>query len=167
MMHSAALLVFFGLANLLLLQGVTAHWPYLLLFTVGMGAWASIFWSLRRRGGPITFIERLLAHVWGAGIVAINLTFIIEWLMGLPVFILAPILGITNGMLFMIKGGILAGSFYVQAALVFLTIPFMIAFPRFAPIIFASVAGLCFFFTGLNASRRGRKRRRLAANRQV
>lgn len=166
MMHSAALLVFFGLANLLLLRGVTSHWPYLLLFTVGMGAWASIFWSLRRRGGPITFIERLLAHVWGAGIVAINLTFIIEWLMGLPVFTLAPVLGVTNGMLFMIKGGILAGSFYFQAAAVFVTIPLMIYFPRFAPMIFASVAGLCFFVTGLKASRRGRTRRRLAAGRQ-
>lgn len=166
MMHSAALLVFFGIANLMLLKGVTVQWPYLLLFTAGMGAWASIFWALRRRGGPVSFIERLLAHVWGAGIVAINLTFVVEWLMGLPALKLAPILAITNGMLFMIKGGILAGSFYVQAAALFLTIPLMIWFPRFSPMIFAIVAASCFFATGQRAYQRGRLRRRIAATRE-
>lgn len=166
MMHSAALFVFFGFANILLLRGVTAQWPYLLIFTVGMGVWASIFWALRRRGGPISFIERLLAHVWGAGIVAINLTFVIEWLMGLPAWTLSPVFGITNGMLFMIKGGILAGSFYFQAAAVFLSIPFLVWFPSYSPLIFAAVSGTCFFVTGLNAFRRGRKRRRLALSSQ-
>ncbi len=162
MMHSAALLVFFGAANVLLLEGVTSQWPYLLIFTVGMGVWASIFWALRRRGGPISFIERLLAHVWGAGIVAINLTFVTEWLMGLPAWTLSPVFGITNGMLFMIKGGILAGSFYFQAAAVFLSIPFMVRYPKFSPLIFAAVSGTCFFVTGLKAFQKGRKRRRLA-----
>jgi len=166
MMHSAALFVFFGTANLLLWRGVTSQGPYLLIFTVGMGIWASIFWALRRRGGPISFIERLLAHVWGAGIVAINLTFVIEWLMGLPAWTLSPVFGITNGMLFMIKGGILAGSFYFQAAAVFLTIPFLVWFPRYSPLIMATVSGTCFFITGLKAFRRGRKRRRLASGRE-
>ena len=67
------------------LAGVTARWPYVLIFTVGLCGWAAIFWALRRRGGPIRFVERQLAHVWGAGIVAINLIFLVEWLLGLPV----------------------------------------------------------------------------------
>ena len=114
--HSIALLVFFGATNWLYLAGVTDRWPYFLIFTVGLCGWAAIFWALRRRGGPIRFVERQLAHVWGAGIVAINLVFLVEWLLGLPVLALAPMIAVTNGMLFMIKGGILSGGYYLQAA---------------------------------------------------
>ena len=42
----------------------------------------ALFWALRRKGGPISFVERQLAHVWGSGIVAINLVFLVEWLLG-------------------------------------------------------------------------------------
>lgn len=156
MMHSAALIVFYGLTNWLYLRGVTSRWPYVLIFTVGLGAWASIFWALRRRGGPVSFVERLLAHVWGAGVVGINLLFFVEWLMGLPVLTLAPVLGITNGMLFLIKGGILSGAFYFQALATFLAIIPMVWFPRFAPIIFGGVSAACFFLTGLRAHLRRR-----------
>ena len=45
-----AMVVFFGLTNWLHWRGVTARWPYVLLFTVGLGAWAAFFWALRRRG---------------------------------------------------------------------------------------------------------------------
>ena len=147
--HSIALLVFFGATNWLYLAGVSERWPYFLIFTVGLCGWAAIFWGLRRRGGPIRFVERQLAHVWGAGIVAINLVFLVEWLLGLPVLTLAPMIAVTNGMLFMIKGGILSGGYYVQAACTFLAIFPMAAFPRFAPIIFGAVASACFFATGI------------------
>ena len=116
--HSVALLVFFGATNVLHLAGVTARWPYVLLFTVGLGAWAALFWALRRKGGPISFVERQLAHVWGSGIVAINLVFLVEWLLGLPVLSLITMIAVTNGMLFMVKAGILSGFYYFQAAAV-------------------------------------------------
>ena len=48
---------------------MTARWPYFAIFTVGLGAWAAIFWQLRRRRGPVTFVERQLAHIWGAGVI--------------------------------------------------------------------------------------------------
>jgi serine/threonine-protein kinase len=144
-----ALLVFFGATNLLHLAGVTRRWPYVLLFTVGLGAWAAVFWALRRRGGPISFVERQLAHVWGSGIVAINLIFLIEWLLGMPVLSLAAMIAVTNGMLLMVKAGILSGSFYLQAVAVFAAILPMVWLPRFAPLIFGTVAAACFFFTGL------------------
>jgi serine/threonine-protein kinase len=147
--HSVALLVFFGTTNVLLLAGVEERWPYVLLFTVGLGAWAALFWALRRKGGPISFVERQLAHVWGSGIVAINLIFLVEWLLGLPVLSLAPMIAVTNGMLFMVKAGILSGFYYFQAAAAFLTILPMACFPRFAPLIFGVVAAVCFFVTGL------------------
>jgi serine/threonine-protein kinase len=156
--HSVALLFFFGLTNALHLAGVTARLPYVLLFTVGLGAWAAFFWSLRRKGGPISFVERQLAHIWGSGIVAINLVFLVEWLLGLPVLSLSPMIAVTNGMLFMTKAGILSGFYYFQAAAVFLAVFPMAWFPRFAPIIFGVVAGGCFFVTGLKYRLRRRRR---------
>lgn len=147
--HSVAMVVFFGLTNWLLWRGVAARWPYVLIFTVGLGAWAAIFWSLRRRGGPITFVERQLAHIWGSGVIGINLIFLVEWLLGLPVLSLAPMVAVLNGLLFLIKGGILSGSYYLQGVLTLLAVFPMARYPRFAPIIFGSVAALCFFATGL------------------
>jgi eukaryotic-like serine/threonine-protein kinase len=147
--HSIALVVFFGITNALSLAGVTDRWPYVLLFTVGLGSWAALFWTMRRKGGPISFVERQLAHVWGSGIVAINLIFLVEWLLGLPVLSLAPLIAVTNGMLFMVKAGILSGFYYFQAAAVFLAILPMAYFPRFAPLIFGLVAAACFLISGL------------------
>ncbi|SIO62913.1 serine/threonine protein kinase [Singulisphaera sp. GP187] len=163
--HSVALIVFFGLTNWLLWRGVSARWPYVAIFTVGLGAWAALFWTLRRRGGPIAFVERQLAHVWGAGVIGINLIFLVEWLLGLPVLTLAPMIAVMNGALFLVKGGILSGSYYVQAALTFLTIVPMARYPRFAPLIYGVVAGLCFFTTGLKYHLRSQRGRRLATNR--
>jgi len=147
--HSIALFVFFGITNGLSWRGVTARWPYVLIFSVGLCGLAAVFWTLRRRGGPIRFVERQLAHIWGAGILAINLIFLVEWLLDLPVLTLAPMIAVTNSMLFMIKGGILSGSFYLQAAATFLCIFPMTLIPRFAPIIFGVVASAGFFVTGL------------------
>jgi len=156
--HSVALLVFFGVTNALELAGVRSRWPYLLLFTVGLGAWAALFWTLRRQCGPISFVERQLAHVWGSGIVAINLVFYIEWLLDLPVLSLITVIAVTNGMLFMVKAGILSGFYYFQAAAVFLAILPMVWYPRFAPLIFGIVAASCFFVTGLKYKLRRQRR---------
>ena len=160
--HSVALFVFFGITNAFLWRGVSARWPYVLIFTVGLGTWAALFWAMRRRGGPISFVERQLAHVWGAGMISINLVFVVEWLLGLPVLALMPMLAITNGMLFMIKAGILSGTFYFYAALLFLAIFPMAAFPRFGPMIFALASAVGFFATGLQYHLRRLRARRLA-----
>jgi serine/threonine-protein kinase len=165
--HSIALVVFFGVVNVLVWRGVTARWPYVLIFTVGLGAWAALFWALRRRGGPISFVERQLAHIWGAGVVAINLMFLIEWLMNLPVLTLLPALAISNGMLFMIKGGILSGTFYLYAGLVFLAIPPLVWFPRFGPLILALSSAFGFLATGLRYHLRRIRSRRLAGQNEV
>jgi serine/threonine-protein kinase len=159
--HSVALLVFFGLTAWLRWRGVAARWPYMLLFSLGLFAWASVFWALRRRLGPVTFVERQLAHVWGAGVVSINLIFLTEWLLGLPVLTLSPMLAVTNGMLLLIKGGILSGEFYPYAAAVFLTMVPMALFPAAGIALFGLVSAACFFATGLRYRlRAGRAARR-------
>jgi serine/threonine-protein kinase len=161
-LHSIALVVFFLATNILVWRGVTSRWPYVLIFTVGLGAWAAVFWALRRRGGPISFVERQLAHVWGAGVIAINMMFLAEWLMKLPVLSLLPALAITNGMLFMIKGGILSGAFYLYAALVFLAIFPIVWLPRYGPLLLAFPSAIGFFATGLQYHLRRLRSRRLA-----
>jgi len=163
MYHSAALIVLYGLTLGLMARGVEARWPYFAIFTVGLGAWAALFWRLRRRRGPVTFVERQLAHIWGAGVVGVNLLLAAEWLLGMPVMRLAPLLAITNGMLFLIKGGILSGEFYVHGAVLFLTLIPATLYPPSAIPAFALVSAGCFFVTGLKyhlrhlrAIRRGR-----------
>jgi serine/threonine-protein kinase len=158
--HSFALLVFFGLTNWLQWRGVTDRWPYVLTFTLGLGAWAAFFWEMRRRGGPVTFVERQMAHIWGAGVLSINLIFLVEWLLNLPVLALAPLLAVSSAMLFMIQASILSGFFYLYAGMMILAIFPMAVFPRVACSIFGLVSAICFFATGLKYHRLRQRQRR-------
>jgi serine/threonine-protein kinase len=75
-------------------------------------------------------------------------------LLGLPVLTLSPVLAIFSGMVFLIKGGILSGLFYIPSAALFLTGGIMAMFPRFAVSIFGLVSATCFFVPGLFYHRR-------------
>jgi serine/threonine-protein kinase len=96
-------------------------WPYLLLWGGGLALWAPIFWMLRHRIGPVTAVERQIAHVWGGSVAAVILLFVVESLLGLPVLTLSPVLGLIGGAVFVAKAGILSGLFYLQAAAMFAT----------------------------------------------
>jgi predicted Ser/Thr protein kinase len=124
MWHAVVLLVMCLVTNWMQLQQQTwptmaKPWPYLLLWGGGLAVWAPIFWALRHRSGPVTAVERQIAHAWGASIVAVMLLFWVEDLLDLPVLKLSPILGLIGGMTFVVKAGILAGSFYVHAGVMF------------------------------------------------
>lgn len=94
-------------------------WPYVGLWGGGLAVWAPTFWALRHRAGPVTAVERQIAHAWAGSIVSVILLFWIESLLGLPVLTLSPVLGLISGMVFVMKGGILAGEFYVHASALF------------------------------------------------
>ena len=124
MWHAAVLLVLCFVTNWLFLQqtrwpALAEHWPYVALWGGGLAIWAPIFWAVRHRAGPVTAVERQIAHAWGGSIVAVMLLFYIESLLGLPVLTLSPVLGLISGMVFVVKAGILAGTFYVHAAALF------------------------------------------------
>ncbi|MBD15674.1 MAG: protein kinase [Planctomycetaceae bacterium] len=124
MWHAAVLLSLCLVTNWLRLQSdrwpsMMEHWPYLILWGGGLILWAPIFWALRHRSGPVTVVERQIAHAWGGSIVAVILLFVIELLLEFPVLFLSPILGLIGGMVFVVKAGILAGSFYVHAFALF------------------------------------------------
>jgi serine/threonine-protein kinase len=126
-----------------------ARWHYTLLWAVLAGAWAGIFWFLRRRMGPVTFVERQIAHIWAGTMIAIGLLFPLEHIMGLPVLSLSPVVAVIVGMMFVIKAGILSGSFYLQATAMFVAALVMAQVPDYAHIILGIVTPACFFFPGL------------------
>jgi serine/threonine-protein kinase len=135
MWHSLVLLVACLLTNILHWSGFRDRWYYIVLWTLGLGLWAAGFWWLRRRMGPVTFVERQIAHVWAASMAAIGSLFVVESILGLPVLALSPVLGLVAGMVFLVKAGILTGTFYVQSVVLFCTALLMARFPQAAHII--------------------------------
>lgn len=148
MWHSLVLFVTCALTNALFALGDRTRLHYFLLWTAGLGAWAAVFWALRRRMGPVTFVERQIAHVWASSMISIGLLFPVESLLGMEVLTLSPVLGLTSGMIFLVKAGILSGSFYFQAFLLFLSAIAMARWPAFSHLIFGTVSAICFFFPG-------------------
>jgi serine/threonine protein kinase len=128
------------------------HWPYVVLWGGGLAVWAPIFWALRRRAGPVTAVERQIAHVWGGSIVAVMLLFFVENFMGMPALRLSPVLGLISGMVFVVKAGVLSGAFYVNAAALFLCGIAMAALDRtgfrYSVTLFGLVAAAAFFVPG-------------------
>ncbi|MGD9647162.1 MAG: serine/threonine-protein kinase [Pirellulales bacterium] len=157
MWHSVVLLVICLATNWMQWRGVRSPWPYLALWTVGLGTWAAIFWALRRRAGPVTFVERQIAHIWASSVICSTLLFGVEVVLGMPVLALAPVLALVAGIDFFIKAGILSGAFYVQAAALFATAFLMAWFPSVAHTIFGMVAGVSFFVPGLKYYRQRRR----------
>ncbi|MBI1901524.1 MAG: protein kinase [Planctomycetia bacterium] len=158
MLHSAALLIICLITNGMKLLGVTAVTPYIALWTLGLGAWAAVFWALRQRAGPVTFVERQIAHLWAGSMASVSVLFVVERLLNLPVLTLSPVLAIVSGCIFLAKAGILSGRFYVQAVVLFATAPLM-AISRIADYgisIFGVVSALCFFLPGLKYYRQRR-----------
>ncbi len=149
MWHSLALIILCSATNVLYLLDVTSVGPYLVIWILGLGTWAAIFWALRRRAGPVTFVERQIAHVWMASTLGSISLFGIEMLLGLPVLTLSPVLAILGGMIFLIKAGMLSGSFYFSAAACFITAVLMALFPSIGLFLFGFVSAGCFFIPGL------------------
>ena len=157
MWHSLVLLVVCLLTNTLDLLGDTNRWHYFLLWTAGLGTWAGVFWNWRRAMGPVTFVERQIAHIWAASMASIALLFPVEYLMGFPVLKLSPLLALSSGMVFLVKAGMLSGTFYFQAAALFLSSFPMAYWPKYAHAIFGVVSALCFFIPGWKYNRQRRQ----------
>jgi serine/threonine-protein kinase len=165
MWHSLMAVSQCGLTAVLAWRGVENRWPYLMIWGVGLLIWAAIFWALRRRAGPVMFIERQIAHVWGAAIFATITVFLVEILLGQKVLSLSPILAVIAGVVFMVKAGMLSGEFYFAALTAFLTaVPMALLMPDHAPLailLFVAVTGGSFFLYGLKYHRQRKRAARL------
>jgi serine/threonine-protein kinase len=152
MMHSVKILLLCGLTTWLACHDVDNPVWYLLLWGAGLIVWGFVFWQLRKRAGPVLFIERQVAHVWGAAIVATIGVFVVEILLEEKVLSLAPMLAVIAGITFAVKAGMLSGSFYFSAAAEFLTaVPMALPplYPRYGILLFGAVTAVCFFVPGL------------------
>lgn len=158
MLHSAVVLVLCLLTNVLQWRdaaaGTSSRWPYMSIWCVGLGIWAIIFYNLRRRAGPVTFVERQIVHVWAGSMIVSTLLYFVEWQMGLAVLQLSPVIGLVSGMVFLVKASLLNGRFYIQAAALFTTGGIMAVIPQtnlpdFSISLYGVVAGLSFFLPGL------------------
>jgi serine/threonine-protein kinase len=129
--------------------GVEAPLWYLLLWGGGLIAWGAVFWNLRKQAGPVLFVERQIAHVWGAAVLATISVFVIEILLGLHALKLAPMLAVIAGMTFVVKGGMLTGAFYFQAAAEFAIAVPMALFPDYGILLFGAVTAVSFLLPGL------------------
>jgi serine/threonine-protein kinase len=157
MWHSVVILALSVTTDLLAWQGVTTRWPYLVLWGGGLALWAPIFWALRHRTGPVTAVERQIAHIWGGSVLGSVMLFWVEDLIGLAVLTLSPVLALLAGIVFFAKAGILSGAFYIQAAVLFATALVMCVVPAWQHVIFGLVSAACFFVPGLKYYRqRGR-----------
>jgi tRNA A-37 threonylcarbamoyl transferase component Bud32 len=158
MWHSVVVLALSVITDVLAWQGVTTRWPYLIVWGGGLALWAPIFWALRHRAGPVTAVERQIAHIWGGTVIASVLLFWVEALIHqngqpLPVLTLSPVLALLAGLVFFAKAGILSGVFYIQAGVLFATSLVMCVVPSYQHIIFGLVSGACFFVPGLKYAR--------------
>jgi len=162
MWHSLVVLLLCLITNAMQFQGIDQRWPFVSLWTVGLGLWAAIFWNLRHRAGPITAVERQIAHLWGGSMIASSLLFAVESIMNRPVLEFSPVLGTIAGMVFLAKAGILSGSFYVQSVMMFATSLMMAAIshsdlPDVSISLFGVASALTFFLPGLKYYRQQQK----------
>jgi serine/threonine-protein kinase len=160
MCHSAMVFSQCVLTTWMAWGGVTNPLWYLLLWGGGLAVWGVFFWKMRKRAGPVLFVERQVAHVWGGAIVATVLVFVVEWLVPLPVLTLAPMLAVIAGMVFVVKAGMLSGQFYVSAAALYLTAVPMSLWPDYGVLMFGAVTAVCFFIPGLKYHRQRLRARR-------
>jgi serine/threonine-protein kinase len=162
MAHSAMIAILCAITSAMYWLGFTSHLPYLLVWSISLVAWGAFFWQWRKRVGPVTFVERQLAHAWAAGVVASIGAFVVEVLLGLDALTLTPVLAVAAGMVFVFEAGMLSGEFYLYAALAFaMAIAMAWLGPPWSPLLLGIVSAVGFLVPGW---RYYRVRRRMLAD---
>lgn len=150
MWHSLKIMLICLCTSLMYGFGVRNHYAYLALWSISLVVWGMIFLALRRRVGPVTFVERQIVHMWAGGVIASIIVFVVEVLLELKPLILSPTLAVFAGVVFLSKAGVLSGQFYWAAAAMFATAVVMATLPLpLGVMLFGLVSALCFFFPGL------------------
>ena len=157
MWHSLVVFLLSLLTQVMAWAGVRSYATYLLVWGTGLVTWGAIFWRLRRRGGPVLFVERQIAHAWAGSVAASIALFVIEVVQRLPALTLSPVLAVVGAMVFLFKAGTLSGQFYVYAFAYAATAVLMAALPDAQHLLFGAVSAVSFFVPGLKYYRQ-RKR---------
>lgn len=104
-----------GVSAVMLRLGIASRWPFLSVFMIALFAAAGIVAGLLRRRGPLPAAGWQTLHVWLTAALAGASVFVIEWLLGLPMFRLLPVLAVFAAMLFLIHAGSISPTFYPVA----------------------------------------------------
>ena len=163
MWHSLMIFLLCFLTQVMAWLHVESHGAYLALWGSGLVTWGSIFWRLRRRGGPVMFVERQIAHAWAGSVIASIGLFIIEVVKGQDSLTLSPVLPLIAGVVFFVKAGTLSGQFYVAAVCYFITAMLMAALPQVGHLLFGIVSAVSFFVPGLKYYRQRKRGEALAS----
>ena len=97
MWHSLALFVVCSVTNCHLPVGRSQSLALRGTLDRGLVGLGVVFWFLRRRVGPVTFVERQIAHLWAGSMIGIALLFPLETWLGLDVLTLSPVLALIMG----------------------------------------------------------------------
>jgi serine/threonine-protein kinase len=157
MWHSLMIFLLCLLTQFMAWAKVESHGAYLAVWGPGLLTWGTIFWRLRRRGGPVLFVERQIAHAWAGSVAASIALFGIEVVQGLPSLTLSPVLAVVAGVVFLVKAGTLSGQFYLTATAFFVTAALMAALPQLSHLLFGMVSACAFFLPGLKYYRQRRR----------
>jgi serine/threonine protein kinase len=163
MWHSLMIFLLCLLTQVMSWIPVQSHLAYLALWGTGLATWGTIFWRLRRRGGPVMFVERQIAHAWAGSVIASIGLFLIEVVKDQDSLTLSPVLPLIAGVVFFVKAGTLSGQFYVAALVYFLTSMVMAQFPQVGHLIFGTVSAVTFFVPGLKYYRQRKRGEALSA----
>ena len=160
MWHSLMIFLLCLTTQIMAWNSINSHTAYLTVWGMGLLAWGGIFWRLRRRGGPVMFVERQIAHAWAGSVIASIGLFLIEVLQGQPSLALSPVLPLIAGVLFATKAGTLSGQFYIAAVAYFITAMAMAAVPEVGHLLFGVVSAVTFFIPGLKYYRQRKRSER-------
>ncbi len=159
MVHSLKIFLLCVLTSALFWFGYREHLTYLLVWSISLIAWGVFFWQWRKWGGPVTFVERQLAHAWAAGVIASIGTFVVEVMLDRPALSLTPVVAIAAGMVFLFEAGMLSGEFYLYAGLAFvLAIVMAWLGPPWSPLLLGVASAVGFFVPGWKYYRLRRRR---------
>jgi serine/threonine protein kinase len=158
MWHSLMIFLLCFITQVMAWCEVNEHIWYLGFWSIGLVAWGTVLWQIRKAAGPVLFVERQIAHAWAAGVCASIAMFLIEWLSGIKALTLSPAVAVAAGMVMMFKAGILSGRFYIWAALNFAAAIVMPLVPKVSILLFGAVSALSFFIPGLKYYRQRKAR---------
>jgi serine/threonine protein kinase len=151
MVHSVKIFLLCALTSGMYALGYRDHLTYLIVWSVSLIAWGAFFWQWRKAVGPVSFVERQLAHAWAAGVVASIGTFFVEVMLHQPVLSLTPVLTVAAGMVFLFEAGMLSGEFYLYAGFAFVMAVVMVGVgigPPWSPLLLGVVSAVGFFVPG-------------------
>jgi hypothetical protein len=118
MLHGLTNGAAFVATDVLLDRGHSTPWPFAALWAVVVSFnLATIALLKKERSGVASFVERQIWSIWNTFVAAMVLAALVNWLMGLHVFFMAPVSAILAVFAYSMMGALVGRVWYAVAAL--------------------------------------------------